>query len=82
MPTYDFTCRSCAARFEDWVRKPDDRPACPECDGRDVERELSVPTVHSSTTRARSMRAARRRDHRQQHEHMKARLEYEAGHDD
>lgn len=81
MPTYDFTCRSCQARFEDWVRKPEDRPACPECGATSVEREMSVPTVHSSTTRARSMQAAKRRDDRQQHEHMKARLEYEANHD-
>lgn len=81
MPTYDFTCRSCAHRFENWVRRAEDRPSCPACGDAAVERELSVPTVHSSTTRARSMRAAKRRDDRQQYENMKTRLEYEANHD-
>ena len=55
--------------------------ACPDCGAADAERLLSLPTVHSSTTRARSMKAAKRRDDRTQFENMKARLEYEANHD-
>ncbi len=81
MPTFDYTCRACPCEFEAWVRKREEMPACPECGASDVERMLSVPNVHSDGTRARSMRAARRRDDRQQMENMHTRLEYEANHD-
>lgn len=81
MPTHDFRCRDCDGAFEEWVRKHEDLPPCPACASADVERMLSMPTIHSSSTRASSMRAARRRDDRQQNENMHTRLEYEANHD-
>lgn len=81
MPTYDFACRTCRTVFEEWVRKADEHPPCPSCGGSEVERQLSLPTVHSTSTRARSMKAAKRRDDRQQSDNMRARLEYEANHD-
>lgn len=81
MPTFDFVCRSCENEFEQWVRKREDSPACPKCGTADVERLLSVPNVHSENTRALSMRAAKRRDDRQQNENMHTRIEYEENHD-
>lgn len=81
MPTFDFVCRSCHEEFEVWVRKREDSPNCPSCGAEDVERLLSIPNVHSETSRALSMKAAKRRDDRQQMENMRTRLEYEANHD-
>lgn len=81
MPTFDYSCRACQHQFEEWVRKRDETPACPACGEADVERLLSIPTVHSEGTRAQAMRAARKRDDRQQKENMHTRLEYEANHD-
>ena len=81
MPTFDFVCRSCKEEFEEWVRKREESPSCPSCGADDVERLLSVPNVHSEGTRALSMRAAKRRDDRQQTENMHTRIEYEANHD-
>ena len=33
MPIYEYRCESCAERFEELVRRPDDPVACPECGG-------------------------------------------------
>lgn len=81
MPTFDFVCRSCHKEFEEWIRKREDSPTCPSCGEADVERQLSVPHVHSETSRDLSMRAAKRRDDRQQNENMHTRIEYEENHD-
>ncbi|MBT8337848.1 MAG: zinc ribbon domain-containing protein [Gemmatimonadetes bacterium] len=82
MPTFDYRCGSCGAEFEEWVKVADTSVPCPECGAAEAERQLSIPIVHSSTTRAKSMRSAKRRDDSQQYENMKVRQEYEANHDD
>ena len=82
MPTFDYRCASCGVVFEEWVKVAETPVSCPECGAAEAERQLSVPTVHSSTTRGKAMRAAKRRDDRQQYENMKVRMEYEASHDD
>ena len=42
MPIYEYRCESCAERFEELVRRPDDTVACPQCGGTEAERLLSV----------------------------------------
>ena len=42
MPIYEYRCESCAERFEELVRRPDDPVACPECGGERAERLLST----------------------------------------
>jgi putative FmdB family regulatory protein len=48
MPLYEYACRQCAHQFEALVRGVSDRPACPSCQGLDLERRLSVFAAHSS----------------------------------
>ena len=42
MPIYEYRCVTCAERFEELVRRPDDPVTCPECGGVEAERLLSV----------------------------------------
>jgi len=45
MPLYDFSCSDCGTTFERLVRKESDVELvdCPDCGGRQVTRELSLP---------------------------------------
>lgn len=80
MPIYDYGCQSCGHRFEALVLKRPP-PACPECESEDIERELSLPRVQSSSTRAQAMRAARKRDAGRGRERVQEQLRYERNHD-
>jgi putative FmdB family regulatory protein len=42
MPIYDYHCDGCGADFERLVRG-DTIVACPKCEGRKVERRMSLP---------------------------------------
>lgn len=42
MPIYEYHCHSCGADFELFLRG-DATPACPGCQGREIERHMSVP---------------------------------------
>jgi hypothetical protein len=57
-------------------------PACPECESKELTREFSLPTVHSSGTHDLAMRAAKKRDVKQGTERMHTQREYELNHDD
>ena len=81
MPLFDYRCRSCDHEFEALVRG-DDLPACPSCEGTDLERLLSLPTVRSESTRGKAMRAAKKRDARQARERLHTQREYELSHND
>jgi putative FmdB family regulatory protein len=81
MPIYEYTCRSCGTGFELLVRK-DTTPACPACDGEELERLLSLPRVHSAGTREQSMKAARKRDAAQAKDRVHEQRKYELNHDD
>jgi putative FmdB family regulatory protein len=41
MPIYDYRCSACGAEFERLVRA-DTQVACPECQGRKLERLMSL----------------------------------------
>jgi putative FmdB family regulatory protein len=47
MPLFDFTCRSCGARFEELMRGSDrdEDVECKACGAREAERLLSAPAA-------------------------------------
>jgi putative FmdB family regulatory protein len=51
MPIYEYECRGCGHRFEALVRET--APPCPECQGTDLQRLLSMFAVSSDSTGAR-----------------------------
>ena len=81
IPLYDFSCKACGNAFEALVRGSS-APVCPACGGTDLERQVSVPTVHSDGTHRRALKAAKKRDARQADVRNRAQREYEAKHDD
>lgn len=83
MPIYEYVCKSCEHHFEALVRSstsPD--PKCESCGGTNVERQISLPAVKTETTKAASMRAAKKRDEKQGHERTQEQLLYERSHND
>ena len=49
MPLYEYRCRSCEKTFEEFVlgEARQGKPRCPACDGRKVDKLLSVFAVGS-----------------------------------
>jgi putative FmdB family regulatory protein len=41
MPVYEYACRECRHEFEELVRG-DERPSCPRCSSRSLEKRFSV----------------------------------------
>ena len=80
MPIYEYTCSSCGHGFELLVRK-ETTPACPECQGEEVEKQFSLPKIQGDGSRDRAMRAAKKRDARQGKDRMHDQLKYEESHD-
>lgn len=81
MPIYEYRCRECEQEFELLVRK-DTVIACPACESEDLEKLLSLPRVHSETTRAQAMRAAKRRDTAEAKDRAHEQRKYELSHND
>lgn len=81
MPLYDYKCTACGHRFEVLVRGGA-APTCVSCGSDALERLLSLPGVKSESTKARSLRAAKRRDAVQGTERVQEQLRYERSHDD
>jgi putative FmdB family regulatory protein len=50
MPLFEYRCRGCQGEFELLVRNGEP-PACPRCEGADLERLLSAPFGHGNETR-------------------------------
>ncbi len=44
MPIYEYECKECLHRFEEWAKMEDPFPVCPECKG-EVERIISLTGV-------------------------------------
>jgi putative FmdB family regulatory protein len=80
MPVYDYSCKQCNHQFEALVRGKE-QPACPACGGRELERLLSLPTVQSDSTRAKALKAAKKRDAAQAQDRVQDQLRYEQSHD-
>ena len=49
MPIYEYACPGCGARFEKLVRRFGEAVACPACARTDVEKQLSVFAVATSS---------------------------------
>ncbi len=81
MPIYEYSCEACGHEFETLVLG-ETEPECPSCQSQDLKRLLSLPTVHSSSTRAMSMRAAKKRDKAQATERVIEQQKYEQAHND
>lgn len=45
MPIYEYACKGCGRRFEELVFGQAPAPACPGCQGSEVERLLSAVAV-------------------------------------
>lgn len=45
MPLYEYTCNSCRSEFE-LLLLGDDKPRCPACGGRKLDKHFSVPAAH------------------------------------
>jgi putative FmdB family regulatory protein len=68
MPLYDFRCKGCGAEFEALVRPPA-APACPACEGADLER---LQSSFSFSVRSEGLSPAARRAVQKQQASQKA----------
>jgi putative FmdB family regulatory protein len=48
MPLFEYACRNCGHRFE-YLTREGQSPRCPTCAGSELERQLSVFAVSSSS---------------------------------
>jgi putative FmdB family regulatory protein len=51
MPLYEYKCRKCSKRFE-FLVMGSDRPSCPKCNGRDLERLFSSFAVSGAARKS------------------------------
>jgi putative FmdB family regulatory protein len=79
MPIYEYECRGCGHQFEQFLRTGD-TPACPSCQGVDLERLLSHVAVSSENTRQVNFNRARQAAKRVQRDKDHAQMEYEKKH--
>jgi putative FmdB family regulatory protein len=80
MPLFDYVCRNCGSAFELLVLKSTVLQ-CPSCSSADLDKQLSLPAVKSDETKARALRAAKKRDKALGAERVAAQREYERNHD-
>ena len=81
MPIYEYVCSECSHEFELLIRGSE-TPACPKCESAEIEKQFSLPRVHSEGRKQRSLNAAKKRDQKLGSERMHAQREYELNHDD
>jgi len=80
LPIFEYVCESCGQEFEALVRKAS-TPVCPSCGASRLDKRLSLPSVKSETTKARSLKAAKQRDKKQGTERVQEQIRYEQNHD-
>ena len=82
MPIYEYRCTRCGNEFEALVRPGKTPPDC-QCGAppAELERQFSLPAVKSDATKAKSMRAAKKRDNKQGWERVNEQRNYERDHD-
>jgi putative FmdB family regulatory protein len=79
MPIYEYECRGCGHRFE-FLLLPSTVPACPSCNGKDLEREISLFAVSSDGSRKVALSDGRKRAAGVQREKAAADAEYIKNH--
>jgi putative FmdB family regulatory protein len=57
MPLFEYICRDCQRQFEQFVTG-DRQPACPACQGRSLEKQLSTFAVSTSSPRQNAAQSA------------------------
>jgi putative FmdB family regulatory protein len=80
VPIYEYECRGCGAWFEALVRNGA-IPKCPQCQGEELDRRLSLFAVSSEGTRAQALKDGRQRGGRLKREKDHAQAEYEKQHE-
>jgi putative FmdB family regulatory protein len=79
VPIYEYECRECGHRFEAIVRVADS-PKCPSCNGKELERLISMFAVDSGGTRERALTAIQRQNARTTRDKEHADFEYDKKH--
>lgn len=81
MPIYEYECRTCGHRFEAIVLPPAlVEPACPSCQGHDLEKLLSTSAISTSGTKKMSLSSAQKRNASVTRDKNHADAEYERKH--
>lgn len=57
MPIYEYACAACGHRFETLVRSGSE-PQCPNCQSKELEKQLSVFATTASSNAAPAMPSA------------------------
>jgi len=81
MPLYDYLCRACGHEFEALVRAGASPSECPECHGRDLERQLSTFALSTDERRQAAALDSRRRQIAKRKDAIIAEEEYREKHD-
>jgi putative FmdB family regulatory protein len=80
MPIYEYDCRACGHRFEQLVLAGT-IPTCPACEGRELERVVSMFAVSSEGSRQIALSDARKRAAGVKRDKDHAEAEYIRNHD-
>jgi putative FmdB family regulatory protein len=75
MPIYEYECRSCKHQFEALIRSGH-TATCPQCQGVDLERKISLFAVDSEGSRRLAVSAARKRHSKMSRDKNQAEYEY------
>ncbi|HUE96946.1 MAG TPA: zinc ribbon domain-containing protein [Longimicrobiaceae bacterium] len=62
MPIFEYRCTSCSHVFEKLILRNSAPPECPECEGKDLEKLLSLSAVSSEHTRSSARRGVQQRN--------------------
>jgi len=81
MPIYEYLCKSCETNFELFVRG-EMTVTCPSCEATELEKLISSLSVHSTSRKAMSTKAAKKRDVAQGKDRMNEQRKYELAHND
>ena len=79
MPIYEYECRGCGHRFEAIVRL-NESPACPSCQGKDLERLISMFAVDAPGTRSKALSAIQKSNAKVSNDKAWADFEYDKNH--
>jgi len=82
VPLYDYVCADCGEQFEALVLRNSAAPACPRCQGQNLEQQISMFAVDSESTRQSNLAAGRRQYAKVQRDKAVADAEAIKNHDD